>query len=61
MVKFIINFIVFGIIFFLIHRYIPTVFDQLVSWLNQGYDFLVGLVMQLVDKLHQSHSYSDPL
>ncbi|OJU81124.1 MAG: hypothetical protein BGO10_09480 [Chlamydia sp. 32-24] len=38
--RFIVNFILFGILFYIIYLYFPEAFATLVSWVSQLFDFL---------------------
>ncbi len=49
--KFVFNFIFYGVIFFLIWRYFPEAFNTLVSWVNGLWDFIVDLVVSIVAKV----------
>jgi hypothetical protein len=37
MIRFILNFILFGILFFLIYIYFPEAFAKMYGWVNDGY------------------------
>ncbi|CAF23851.1 unnamed protein product [Candidatus Protochlamydia amoebophila UWE25] len=52
MIRFIFNFILFGILFYLIYLFFPEAFDMLVSWVNQIYIFLREVFIQLSSKVH---------
>lgn len=49
--RFIFNFIFFGILFYLIFLFFPEVFKTLVSWAEHTYTFLKSIVDQLVGKV----------
>lgn len=49
--KFVWNFILFGIIFFLIHKFFPTAFETVFSWTDQVYGIIEKFVMALVAKI----------
>ena len=49
--RFIFNFIFFGILFYIIYLFFPDAFQTLVSWVSQIYTFLRDLIMQLVNKV----------
>jgi len=51
--RFILNFIVFGIIFYLIYVFFPEAFFTLVSWANKTYEFLKDVVLQITEKITQ--------
>lgn len=51
--RFIFNFVFFGILFYLIFLFFPDAFHTLVGWVNQVYVFLRDLVMQVVEKFHE--------
>ena len=49
--RFIWNFILFGVVFFLIHKFFPEAFNTLVSWVDHGYEWVVQAVTALVAKI----------
>lgn len=53
MLRFILNFFLFGILFYLIYLFFPDAFTTLVSWVTQVYEFLRDLVMQLVGEFQE--------
>jgi hypothetical protein len=48
--RFIFNFIFFGILFYLIHIYFPDAFRTLVSWADYIYTFFRDLIVWGIDK-----------
>jgi hypothetical protein len=48
--RFILNFIFFGILFFLIWHYFPEVFQTLVSWAEGLFNFVRELITWIVQK-----------
>ena len=48
--RFILNFIFFGIIFFLIWHYMPETFQTLVSWMNKAFLFVQDLITWGIQK-----------
>lgn len=52
MLKFILNFILFGFIFFLIAKYFPDAFDRLVEWVDIAWNYIVNLFEKLVEKIN---------
>jgi hypothetical protein len=57
--RFILNFIFFGLIFFLIYLYFPEAFATLVSWASQVWDFIVKIFKIVIDKLNISDLHRD--
>lgn len=53
MLRFILNFILFGILFYLIWRFFPEAFDKLVSWAGDVFDFVKNLFTSTVEKLQE--------
>jgi hypothetical protein len=51
MLRFIFNFIFFGIIFFLIWKFQPEWIDAMRSWAEAAYDIVVRLVSLAIDKI----------
>lgn len=43
MLRFIMNFILFGILFYLIWMFFPEAFEKLVGWANDLYNWVTGL------------------
>lgn len=48
--RFILNFIFFGLLFYLIYLFFPDAFNTLVSWANNTYDFLRDIVLKISEK-----------
>jgi len=48
--RFILNFIFFGILFFLIWHYFPEFFQTLVSWAESAFNFVRELVTWVMQK-----------
>lgn len=48
--RFLFNFIFFGLLFFLIHMYFPDAFNTLVSWVGHVYTFFHDLIVWGIDK-----------
>ena len=51
--RFIFNFILFGIIFYLLYVFFPDAFMTLVSWANKAFDFLKDVAMSTVTKINE--------
>lgn len=49
MIRFIFNFIFFGVLFFAIWHFFPDAFNTLVSWAEKIYDFIVDIVTKVVE------------
>ena len=49
--RFIFNFILFGIIFYLLYVFFPDAFSTLVSWANKTFEFLRDVFMQIAAKI----------
>lgn len=49
--RFIFNFIFFGILFYIIYLFFPDAFATLVSWVAKVYEFLRDIFMQVYEKL----------
>lgn len=59
--RFILNFIFFGILFFLIYLYFPEAFQTLVSWANSVYEFFRDIILSISDKLgHKPEPTPEP-
>ncbi len=56
--RFIFNFVFFGLLFFLISRFLPETFDTLVGWVNSLYEVLRDAVLWVVDKVQSVASSS---
>lgn len=51
--RFIFNFILFGIIFYLLYVFFPDAFSTLVSWANKTFDFLKEFFMSSAAKINE--------
>lgn len=51
--RFILNFFLFGFLFYLISVFFPEAFSTLVSWAAGIYGFFHGLVAQIMDKISE--------
>ena len=49
--RFILNFIIFGIIYYIIYLFFPDAFHTLVSWADKTYEFFRDLVLQVAGKV----------
>lgn len=49
--RFILNFIFFGVLFYAIYLAFPDVFFTMVGWANKIYEFLKEIFIQLSDKI----------
>lgn len=62
--RFILNFIFFGILFYLIYIYFPDAFHTLVSWVSKIYDFFKELIIEAYNRSanwrHESPSTPAP-
>lgn len=58
--RFILNFIIFGIIYYIIYLFFPDAFHTLVSWADKTYEFFRDLVLQVAGKVHGEGSSSAP-
>lgn len=56
MIRFILNFIGFGILFYVIYLFFPEAFHTLVSWADKSYAYLRDLFMDVKGKVHQGES-----
>jgi hypothetical protein len=56
--RFIFNFIFFGLLFFLIYIFLPETFATLVSWVNSLYEVLRDAVLWIIDKVQSQTSGS---
>lgn len=51
MLRFFVNLFLFGMLFFLIHRFLPDTFNTLVIWINHAFDFISNIILWAVDKI----------
>jgi hypothetical protein len=51
--RFIINFFIFGFIFYLIYIFFPDAFQTLTSWAGHVYDFFRGIVQMIVERYNE--------
>lgn len=54
--RFILNFFIFGFIFFLIWHYFPEAFGTLVSWAQTVFDFFRDAFASIRDKINTPHT-----
>ena len=52
--KFVFNFIVFGIIFYLMGRYMPGTIETMTGWADQGFEAVHNMVSQLLESSSKS-------
>jgi len=52
--RFIFNFVFFGVLFYAIYAAFPDAFFTMVGWADKIYLFLKDLFLQLSDKIHQA-------
>lgn len=58
--RFLINFFIFGFIFFLIYLFFPEAFATLVSWAQRVYDFFHDIVMRIQERWNTTTPKSPP-
>lgn len=59
--RFIFNFIFFGLLFFIIWQYFPDAFSTLVSWAASVFNFLKDTIQTIIHKLTpEKHSPEAP-
>jgi len=58
--RFILNFILFGVLFYIIFLAFPDAFFTMVGWANKIYEFLKGMYLQFSEKVHESPSGGSP-
>lgn len=58
--RFIFNFIFFGILFYLIYLFFPEAFHVLVSWADTIYQFLRDLFVLIYKKVEEVRHSSSP-
>jgi hypothetical protein len=51
--RFIINFFIFGFIFYLIYIFFPDAFQTLSSWAGHVYEFFRGMVQTIVERYNE--------
>lgn len=49
--RFILNFIFFGVLFYAIHVFSPDFFNTLVDWANAIYEFLREMFLRIYEKI----------
>lgn len=50
MIRFIINFFLFGLLFYLIHLFFPEAFQTLVSWADRTYEYMRDFFISLTNQ-----------
>ncbi|ADI38019.1 putative uncharacterized protein [Waddlia chondrophila 2032/99] len=56
--RFIFNFIFFGLLFFIIYKFLPETFETLVGWVDKLYDVLRDAVVWVFEKVQSVASNS---
>ncbi len=56
MIRLIINFIIFGLIYFAIYYYFPDAFHRLVGWAQETFTFIKDWIIIIVDKIRAWYS-----
>jgi len=51
MIRFIINFILFGLLFYILWRYAPDLFETLVSWVDALFEYLKEGAVWVFEKI----------
>lgn len=51
--RFILNFIFFGVLFYAIYLIFPDAFHTLVGWANSIYEFIRDIILQLSSKVQE--------
>ena len=51
--RFVFNFIFFGMLFFVIYHYFPEAFDTLVSWARAIYLFVIDVGTSIVERVRE--------
>ncbi len=51
--RFILNFIFFGVLFYIIYLFFPEAFQTLVGWANEVYIFFRDLILGVKDKVER--------
>lgn len=54
--RFILNFFLFGFLFYLIYVFFPDAFNTLVSWANHVYEFIKTYAVELMQKFNSHPS-----
>jgi len=49
MIRFLINFFLYGLLFFFIYKFFPDAFSTLVVWVGKVYDVLAEVVRSFID------------
>lgn len=59
--RFILNFIFFGFLYYVIYLFFPDAFHTLVSWANTSFDYLRELFLQLSGKIQKGDQTLNPV
>ena len=57
MLRFILNFFLFGILFFMIYLFLPETFATLVSWASKTYEFFREIFLQISERISPSRNH----
>lgn len=58
--RFILNFIFFGVLFYAIYLIFPDAFRTLVGWANSIYEFIRDIILQLSSKVQEWRGQRGP-
>ncbi len=58
--RFIFNFVLFGLIFYALWFFFPDAFAKLVHWAQAVFDFIKDTVASIIDKINQTKSPKPP-
>lgn len=58
--RFIFNFVFFGLLFFIIWKFFPDAFNTLVGWVTSLYDYLDHLVRSLTESVNRATDRTPP-
>jgi len=59
MLRFVFNFIFFGVLFYAIWLFFPDAFEKMVSWAGSIYNFLVDIILKIVNLVSDFTKPSD--
>lgn len=60
MLRFLFNFVLFGVLFYAIYSFFPDAFKTLVSWADSIYGVIRDFVLWIIDKVNQFRSEHTP-
>lgn len=60
MIRFIVNFFLFGLLFYALYIFFPDAFAKMVGWVAAVFDYIRDIVNQIIEKINSTRSPTAP-